>query len=64
MSDKDKQLEAQKQDLIDSAEIAFGKEYFERIEKLSEDLLLMDEEKDAGFTLTVNYQGAFYAGQE
>ena len=64
MSDKNKQLESQKQDLIESAEIAFGKEYFERINKLSQDLLLREEEKDAGFTLTVNYQGAFYAGKE
>ena len=64
MPEDPNQLDTQKQKLIDDAELIFGKMYFERLEELSQDLLLADQENKAGFIITVNYQGAFYASQE
>ena len=58
------QLDIQKLQLIEDAELKFGKMYFDRLEELSQDLLLVDDETNAGFSITVNYQGAFYASPE
>jgi hypothetical protein len=64
MAENTEQLEVQKQELIDTAEAALGKEYFKKLDMLSQDLLFKEDEEQASYTLIVNYQGAFYACQE
>lgn len=64
MRDESKTLEHQKQELLDFTEDVFGKEYFEKLDKLSQDLLIKEEKKLPDFTVTVSYKGAFYASQE
>ena len=63
MVPNEKYLETEKQSLLDSAELTFGKEYFEKLERLSADLL-MREEEEQDYIVTINYQGAFHAIQE
>lgn len=52
-------LEKEKSNVIEMAEKKFGKEYFDQLDKLTQDFLENDEVMN--YTLTTNYEGAFYA---
>ena len=58
MEEVNKSLEAQKEEILDIANEKFGREYFE---KLSKNLLTEEESKEPEYTISVNFQGAFYA---
>lgn len=55
-------LEKEKAGLIELAENRFGKDYFDRLDKLTESFLEQDEA--INYTITTNYEGAFYAYAE
>jgi len=60
MSKKEKKsYETEKQDLLKIAEEHFGNEYFEQLEKLSQEIEKEDNEQN--YSLFVNHKGAFYA---
>lgn len=61
MSEKNKSLEQEKEDILKIAERRFGKEYFEKLNKLSQDLLLENNSNQDDYELIVNHKGAFYA---
>ncbi len=54
-------LEDQKQELIDNALLNFGLEYFEKLEKYSQDLIILSNDNQYEYTISINNQGAFYA---
>jgi len=56
--------EDQKQEILEFAENKFGKDYFDILEKLSQDLINEDDTSSSNYTLTVNHQGAFYASKK
>jgi hypothetical protein len=58
-----KTLEEEKQEILKIAEDNFGNEYFDKLNKLTE-YLSSEEEKYKGYSLTVNYEGAFYASEK
>lgn len=55
-------LENEKQAVIDIAEEQFGRDYFDKLDKMMQDYL--DEEETLDYSLTTNYEGAFYAYAE
>ena len=57
-----KTYEEEKQDIIKIAEDNFGKEFFEKLVKMAEDFS-SGKQKSQGYTLSVNYKGAFYASE-
>jgi hypothetical protein len=61
MEEANKTLEVQKEEILAIANEKFGKEYFEKLEELSKTLLIEEEAKEPEYTISVNYQGAFYA---
>jgi len=61
MEEANRNLEAQKEELLAIANERFGEEYFEELEELSKTLLIEEEAKEPEYTISVNYQGAFYA---
>lgn len=61
MEEVNKSLEAQKEEIMDIANEKFGKAYFEKLEELSKNLMIEEEAEDPEYTISVNYQGAFYA---
>lgn len=52
-------LENEKTKLVELAESHFGKDFFDRLDKLTESYL--EKEEVTNYTLTTNYEGAFYA---
>lgn len=52
-------LENEKTELITLAEDRFGKVFFDQLDKLTESYLEKDDV--INYTLTTNYEGAFYA---
>lgn len=54
-------LEDQKQELLDNALINFGNEFFEKLEKDSQDLIILNNENQLEYTISISNQGAFYA---
>ena len=65
MEEANKTLEEQKEEILAIANERFGKVYFERLEELSKTLLIEEEEpKEPEYTISVNYQGAFYANEK
>ena len=52
-------LENEKIELIELAEDRFGRGFFDQLDKLTESYLEKDEV--INYTLTTNYEGAFYA---
>jgi len=52
-------LENEKIELIAMAEDRFGKDFFDQLDKLTESYL--ENEEAINYTLTTNYEGAFYA---
>lgn len=54
-------LEDQKQELLDNALLNFGNEYFEKLEKYSQDLIILSNDNQYEYTISINNQGAFYA---
>ena len=61
MEEVHKSLEVQKEEILDLANEKFGKDYFDKLEELSKNLLIEEETKEPEYTISVNYQGAFYA---
>ncbi|MBO7445653.1 MAG: hypothetical protein J6T86_04510 [Bacteroidales bacterium] len=55
-------LENEKQAVIDIAEEQFGRDFFDKLDKMMQDYL--DEEETLDYSLTTNYEGAFYAYAE
>ena len=55
-------LEREKTGLIELAEGRFGKDYFDRLDRLTESFL--EQEEAINYTITTNYEGAFYAYAE
>lgn len=55
-------LENEKTGLIELAENRFGKDYFDQLDKLTESFL--EQEEAINYTITTNYEGAFYAYAE
>lgn len=55
-------LEDEKTQLLGLAEDRFGKSFFEKLDKLTESISEKDE--TINYTLTTNYEGAFYAYAE
>lgn len=55
-------LENEKQAVIDIAEEQFGRDYFDKLDKMMQDYL--DEEETLDYSITTNYEGAFYAYAE
>ena len=53
------QLEKEMENLIKIAENHFGKNYFEMLDKLTE--TYVENNETINYTLTTNYEGAFYA---
>lgn len=56
-------LEDQKQALLDNAILDFGEEYFEKLEKYSQDLIISSSSNETllEYTISISNQGAFYA---
>ena len=61
MEKSEKTLEQQKVEILDIANDRFGEKYFEKLEELSKTLLIEEEVKEPEYTISVNFQGAFYA---
>lgn len=55
-------LEKEKEDIIEIAENKFGKEYFDKLDKLTQ--VFLENDEVVNYTLTTNYEGAFYAYTE
>lgn len=62
MINNDLILENEKQSVIDIAEEQFGRDYFDKLDKMMQDYL--DDEETLDYSLTTNYEGAFYAYTE
>jgi hypothetical protein len=57
-----KPYDEQMQEIFTIAEEHFGSDYFERLDKLVEEI--NEDEELPKYSLTVNYKGAFYACEE
>lgn len=55
-------LEKEKTELFELAESHLGKDFFDRLDRVTESFLEQDE--IINYTLTTNYEGAFYAYTE
>jgi hypothetical protein len=64
MKSDDQRFENELQEMIHSAEDTFGKEFFERIEKLTQEESPDSEENYVKYILKTTNKGAFYACEE
>lgn len=55
-------LERERTELFELAESHLGKDFFDRLDRTTESFL--EKEEEINYTLTTNYEGAFYAYAE